>query len=242
MDDKLKSVLDKIAKLRALAAGAGTPAEAEAAAAQAAALIAKYQIDEATVEMAGQSASEEIGEGETLWETTGRNDQWRSALASMLATDHGCAKVTEVRESGIRYRIAGRPADVAIVRYLFAWLHVEIARLSERERGRAAKNGFRNGAVVGVIRAMRAARGAENKAAAEKGETSALAIVDRGKVAMGLFEALAAKDGHKVVESGGHVPTDRSATLRGLAAGENLAPRPGLTAADARPMLGSGGR
>ncbi len=247
MDDKLKSVLDKIAKLRALAAGAGTPAEAEAAAAQAAALIAKYQIDEAQVEMAGGQAPEEVGEGDVLWQQQGTDDKWRSMLASGLARDHGCAVtvMTRSRFSKARtvlYRIAGRPSDVAIVRYLFAWLHHEIARLSERERGRAAKNAFRLGAVVGVIDAMKKAREQTQAANAAHGQTVALAVVDRATASMDYFKAQAAAAGRKVYTARAPVVADGGAFENGIAAGENLAPRPGLTAADARPMLGSGGR
>lgn len=242
MDDKLKAVLDKIAKLRALAANAGTQAEAEAAAAQAAALIAKYQIDEATVETANQAAAEDIGDGGVLWERNGRNEKWRSVLAATLATDHGCAATIMTTSDLVQYRIAGRPSDVAIVRYLFAWLHVEIARLSEVKRGRAAKNAFRLGAVVGVTLAMRRARGQAQAATPAAGQTVALAIVDRASASMGYFRAQAAADGRKIGTDRAATVSDRGAFRSGFEVGKDLAPRPGLAEGHARPMLGQGGR
>lgn len=239
MDEKLRSVLDKIAKLRALAAGATTQGEAEAAAGQAAALAAKYQIDEAQIEAASGERAEEIGEGDELWTSETRNEKWRSCLAAALAEDHGCAMIRTSWDGLTIYHIAGRPSDVALVRYLFAWLHVEIARLSERERGRAAKNSFRYGAVVGVLGAMRAARKGETQASAH-GQATALAIVSRAEQSMDVFRRQAEAAGRKIATSARASLSDPGALRRGLVAGTGLAPRPGLTGGEGRFMLGGG--
>lgn len=235
MDDKLKSVLDKIAKLRALAAGATTQAEAEAAAAQAAALIAKYQIDEAQIEMPDTARTEEVGaEEEPLWTEKKRNEKWRSILATGLSEAHGCAMIFVSVVGFTRYRIAGRPSDVAIVRYLFAWLHVEIARLSMTEHGKAARNAFRVGAVFGVLRAMAQARRTE-VAAAPTGQTMALATVDRVQMSL---DALT--NGKKI--KSGSVPSlvDRGALARGFVAGSAIAPKPALATVDGTLLLSDG--
>lgn len=232
MDAKLQSVLDKIARLRALAAGATTQAEAENAAAQAAALIAKYQIDEAQIEMPDTVRLEEIGaEEEPLWTEEKRNEKWRSILATGLSEAHGCAMIFVSVVGFTRYRIAGRPSDVAIVRYLFAWLHAEIARLSMTERGKAARNAFRVGAVFGVLRAMAQSRRAE-VGAAPTGQTMALATVDRVKMSL---DALT--NGKKL--KSGHVPSviDRGALARGFVAGGAIAPKQALTAGDGTLLL-----
>lgn len=234
MDDKLKSVLEKVAKLRALAAGAGTQAEAEAAAAQAAALIAKYQIAESEVETF--SRPEEMAEGDNLWSSTGRNERWRSLLACGLGEDYGCAVVYSTSDSGVVYRIVGRPSDVEIVRYMFAWLSAEILRLADRERGLAARNGFRLGAVAGVLRAMRRTRGEEMRTA-PNGSTTALAITGRAEDAFRVFTSIS---GQKVTVGRGAQFSDRNAVRRGLEAGASLAPRPGLAAGEGRFMLGTG--
>lgn len=232
MDAKLQSVLDKIARLRALAAGSTSQAEAEAAAAQAAALIAKYQIDEAQIETPDATRTEEVGaEEEPLYRDQKRDEKWRSTLAAGLAEIHGCAVLYGSAVGYTRYRIAGRPSDVAIVRYLFAWLHVEIARLSKGERGKAAKNAFRIGAVFGVIRAMVRARRAE-EAAVPAGATMALAMVDRVKLS---FDALMGEKKPRTAA----LPkaTDRDALVRGLRAGGAIAPKQALTAGDGTLLL-----
>lgn len=235
MDEKLKSVLDKIAKLRALAARATTQAEAEAAAAQAASLIAKYQIDEAQIETPDAARTEEVAaEDEPLYREEKRNQKWRSVLASALAELHGCGVVYASVVGLTRYRIAGRPSDVAIVRYLFAWLHVEIARLSEKEHGKAAKNAFRIGAVFGVLRAMAQARRAE-EAAAPAGATVALAMVDRAELSH------AALAGNRKPRTGtAPQASDRDALIRGFRAGGAIAPKPALAATDGTLLLGEG--
>ena len=239
MDDKLKAVLDKIAKLRALAAKAGTQAEAETAAAQAAALIAKYQIDETQVEVADPSKAEAVAEGDHLWTDYGPKKGWLSLLASGLADLHGCAVVRFRRLGTSVYRIAGRPSDVAIVRYLFAWLRAEIERLAQSEQGRAAKNAFRLGAAAGVIEAMGRARKQETAAVAATG--AAIVLASRSETSMAFFEAEAAKAGQKIRTAAAPNFSDTGALRRGVRAGEQLAPKQALSEGMSVPML-QGGR
>jgi hypothetical protein len=237
INDKLQSVLGKITKLRALAARATTQAEAEAAAAQAAALIAKYQIDEAQIETPDTARTEEVTAADhPFYLGRGRNKKWRSYLATGLAELHGCALVHASMLGMVRYRIAGRPSDVEIVRYLFAWLHVEIARLSERERGRAAKNAFRLGATLGVLRAMTQTRRGEMNAT-PKGATVALATIDRVQVSL---DAL--MNGKKPRTASQPTVSDGDALRRGVAAGVNLTPKPAIATGDGTLLLIAGSR
>lgn len=168
MNTKLEAMLAKVAALRTLAARATTQGEAEAAAAQAATICAKYQIDEASIPAADERRDEAIGE-ESLPQGK-RTDLWASALFAGLAKDHGCAgyraNADLIPGSGrhdgkLEFRLVGRPSDIAIVKYLFAWLAVETARLAAREHGRADRNSFKLGCMVGVLAAMRAARKTE---------------------------------------------------------------------------------
>lgn len=229
MDDKLKSALDKVTKLRALGDRATTQAEREAAYAQAEAIIAKYQIDVAQIEAATQETSEEIGEdGEPLIVCKNRVS-WVGILAARLAKMHGCACIWR---GGVAIIIAGRPSDVAVVRYLFAWLHVEIAKLSEREHGRAAKNAFRLGAVIGACDAMKRAQAIESKAAALiAGQSAAMVLVSRSEAAMASFGKVRGAGAPATFRGGD------GAFERGKEAGASLAPRPGLTAGGHK-MLG----
>jgi hypothetical protein len=229
VNEKLQKVMQKVAQLRALAAKAGTQAEAETAAAQAEALIAKYQIDEATIKT--EEIEEAISEAEPLWAGP-RNDQWRGVLCMALCRDHGCGVVAQKTSKQTVYRIAGRPSDVDIVRYMFAWLTVEIERLAQRENGRADRNAFKNGAVAGVILVMRASRAEEVKAAPQ-GASASLVLVSRYEDAMahikskmsGTFRATPVR------------AVGRDAYYRGRAAGEGLAPHHALSAGGAK-LLG----
>ncbi len=242
-NEKLRAALDKVTKLRALGARATTQAEGEAAYAKAEAIIAKYQIDESQIEVNDPQRTETVsGSDEPLWSGKARKS-WISILASALARIHGCAVVSGSTAWGSAYscRIAGRPSDVVIVRYLFAWLHVEIERLSEREEGRAAKNAFRLGAVTGAVRAIRAAQGevaAPVAAPIPGGSSFAMVLSSRADESMGVFEA---EFGKKIKNHKGPTTTDRSGAYgRGREAGERLAPKHGLGSGGKTLALGSG--
>lgn len=214
----ISKVMAKVAALRELAARAGTQAEADAAAAQAEAIIARYQLDEAEIDAASGERAEAIGEEEM---TSGRLDKWRSMLIGALSKDHGCygymSTVRTVTGSTHGSKIVGRASDIAIVRYMYAWLTVEIVRLSQREHGRAAQNAFRLGAALGVIEAMRAAR----KATVAEHCTStgaAMVLASRYDEALAWLKAAQAPN-VKWRSAGNATMRDRDAFVRGQAAG-----------------------
>ena len=231
MNEKLAKVMQKIVQLRALAARAGTQAEAETAAAQAEALLAKYQIDEASI--VSSDVSESIEQHDPLW--TGKlNETWRGSLVAGLSKDHGCATVATRDGKGITYRIAGRRSDVEIVRYMFAWLTVEIERLAQHEKGRADKTAFRYGAATGVLRAMRAARAEEVKAA-PAGASAAIVLSSRHDESMNFLQkSLGGRFGNSRTSR-----VAQDAFRRGLSAGAGISNRSALTGGSTR-LLGSG--
>ena len=231
MNDKLQSVMQKIVKLRALAAQAGTPAEAETAAAQAEALLVKYQIDEASIET--PTNEEPLDEHDALW--SGKtNEHWRGILCAGLTKDHGCAAIACRDGKTTTYRIAGRKSDVEIVHYMFTWLTTEIDRLSGSEKGRADKTSFRIGAATGVLRAMRAARAVEVQAA-PTGASASLVLTNRHDDAMNKLKSM--MSGRFSSAKTRRVVSD--AFSRGVAAGGNLAPRNALGGSGSK-MLGGG--
>jgi hypothetical protein len=234
------AVLVKVARLRALAARAGTQAEAEAAAAAAERLIAQYQIDEARLDAADPTRAEEPAEGEVLWE--GKSVKvWLNVLANGLCVDHGCAIIIERKTKGrktlnTRLRFAGAPKDMELVRYLFAWLHLEIDRLARREHGIAAINAFRVGAAQGVLAAMRAARTAE--IFEQKVATGvAMVLVERSDRSLAFLKA---RIGGKFKQGSGPSLHNADAYARGMKAGQGMSARHGLTAGSGRLALGSG--
>lgn len=201
MNDELRNVLEKVARLRALAARAGTQAEAETAAAQADAIIAKYRLVEAEIEAAGAQPSEacELHEepldiGEHL------SAEWLGILGYGLAQQYGCyifripnrrtwdQSKCEVVTTPARYPVYGRRSDVDLLRYMYAWLKVEILRLSEGERGRADKNAFRHGAVSGFLKALRESTAAQ-VAQTTSPASAALVLVSRSEDAEKLCRA-----------------------------------------------------
>jgi len=234
----IESILKKIAGLRALAANAGTQAEAEAAASRAAAIIAEYQIEEAQLETTTPT-TEEIEEGDDLHTYTGKNvESWRAMLATGLAKGQGCYSFyhsPSQRGQVCRQRISGRASDIAIVRYLFAWLCYEIDRLAEREDGRAARNAFRLGAVSGYLRAMRQAQEAAFSSHQSGTTSTSLVLADRTALSKELFTKGA---GMKLGARGRTALTDGDAYRRGQVAGAAIQPRSGLNAGTPVRMLG----
>jgi hypothetical protein len=232
-DDKLKAALDKVTKLRALGDRATTQAEREACYAQAEAIIAKYQIDVAQIDASAgvMSESPERDPDGRLWSAkkgTRSRPTWLGQLANGIAQIHGCAVIW----CGASLELAGRKSDLTIVRYLFAWLRVEIDRLAQSEEGRAAMNAFRLGAVAGVLRVMRASQRQESATASGGTQSFAMVLSSRSDIAKECF-------GKVYAGRSAHGSQDRSGAFgRGKVAGENLSPRPGLTAGGHK-MLGA---
>lgn len=175
----VKHILDKVRKLRNLAAGASTLAEAEAAAAQAEAIIARYRLDEAQIGLDGAAVPTDVEAAEEPLYSSGRpnGELWRESFANLLAEHYGCA-VYSTRDSNGHsvIRIVGRDSDVTIVRYMFAWLTTEIERLSLSEWGRSARHSFRMGAVVGLADTLEAT---QKKVTPLSQMRAALALVDQ---------------------------------------------------------------
>lgn len=236
----LESILKKVRSLRDLAARAGTMAEAETAAAQADALIQKYRLEEADVEARGEQA-EAIGEDETpLW-TGSKFEPFRAKLAAVLSEHYGCvtfASRSFIRSSqvGVSLCIAGRASDVAIVRYMFAWLLAEITRLAGREYGASSKNAFRHGAVLGVSRALEIAKArTEADHARTAGHSAALAVSSRFEETKQWLATVHGKMGSARASA---TTGDTSAYLRGMRAGQSF--NIGASLPEARRVLGEG--
>lgn len=182
----LSQVVEKIQKLRRLATSSNVH-EAAAAAAAADRLIQEHGLQEAQLEAEGKAPGEKPSlETEPVAAWTGLTPAWQMALGGLLCNHYECACYREnIKRDGRRVeslRIVGRPSDVATVRYMFAWLVLEIERLAQAARPSepvrspaelvAYRNSFRHGAVNGVIYAMRNA-----KAAAQKQATSAAIVL-----------------------------------------------------------------
>ncbi|MDM7993507.1 MAG: DUF2786 domain-containing protein [Candidatus Fermentibacter sp.] len=174
MTDDTKAIIEKVKKLLALAGRTTSVEEASAATRRAEEIIAKYRLDTATIERADPTCSEPITDSpDPLW-VGSRTELWMEVLVSGLSKHYGCYtfvnRFKQNQESArparavyrSQYVIVGRPSDVEIVRYMFAFAHAEIVRLSAVERGPVAKAAFRRGAVSAILRGLReTARAAE---------------------------------------------------------------------------------
>jgi len=187
-------IIEKIRALRALATSANIH-EAQAAAAQAARLAEKYRIDEAELLLTGEAVEEPMHVDPEPIVTWARTVYWQARLASVLGKHHGCAVYRETKYHGgsygarrtreFRIRAVGRPSDIALVRYFYAWLSVEIARLADKAckgMGRSYRASWQAGAVRGIDEQLCAA----SKQVREQAQASSSALVlvgDRHKVA-----------------------------------------------------------
>lgn len=170
----INAILDKVRKLRELAARSTSLAESATAAAQADAIIQRYRLSEADVEAAGAAPTEAIDSPEEpLWSGGKRTDTVAMRLSAVLAEHYGCVSYgqrtyVDGRTESVVLRLAGRASDVAIVRYMFAWLRAEIERLAQCEAG-PARPSFRHGAVSGIKAAFTASMRATVAAQTQSG-------------------------------------------------------------------------
>lgn len=221
----IQSVLKKVSALRNLAAKAGTIHEAEAAAAQADALIQKHRLSEADVESASaEQPKEKPAEGDALVRTDTQIPRWRRSLAHVIASHYGCFMWTSGSRGTAHWaiRIVGRPSDVEVVRYMFAWISTEIDRLAQGETGKGDRSAFRLGAVIGIRNALAASTRAT---VADHGDThpptqsAAMILVGRGEESK--------KEADRIVGKFKNLPAARTsgsaaAFGRGRKAGEGM--------------------
>jgi post-segregation antitoxin (ccd killing protein) len=161
-----KDVIEKVAKLLALASGRGTtPEEAATAAAAAQRLMLRHRIEQAEVERLEADdpiglTSPPAGAGEGREEGfVYQTQRWQLDLLKAIAAANGCMVViTRKERSGKWMELVGRQSDLEISRYLWAYLSREILRLkTQQTRGwsRGRKNHFCLGAVHTVAAALR---------------------------------------------------------------------------------------
>ena len=189
---RLARVIDKVRKLRALSSSANLH-EAAAAAAAAERLLLAHEIDEAEIARgahANGAHANAARAGASLDTLPANVPRWRSHLAAYLARVHGCATWLDptwdaaAAKATWDLRIAGRPADIAVTRELYAWLSGDVARLAVASSPRATvRNAFAWGAVLGIHQEMERARASAPPAALARVErriTDAAAMAPPG--------------------------------------------------------------
>jgi hypothetical protein len=157
-----QEILDRVAKLRALSNGTSNINESTAAATAAAKIVEKYRISEEELDMHETVSSDPIElVHDPLFDGV-RLSTWKERLGSVLGRHYGCACWIDNGFNSKRFRLVGRKSDVELVRYMFAWLALEIDNKALSVcagKGKTFSNSWRLGAVAGVssqFNAMRA--------------------------------------------------------------------------------------
>ena len=181
----MNAIIDKIRHLRSLAQSSNLN-EATAAAAAADRLISKYRVSEVEINISNKMADlPAIEDKEILYESS-RVTMWKKSLANVLANHYGCFMWNDtIRVNGrkvSRYRLIGVDSDIAITRYMFAWLLTEIERLSKlfcTGMGHVYANSYCIGAVTGIQFQLEKIKQEEKAAAVQNTQTTnALACLD----------------------------------------------------------------
>jgi len=165
------SILDKIRKLRALAQSDNVN-EAASAAAAAERLIQEHDIAEAELHVTEEEPCF-FDAADPVASFAKKVPTWQTILLASLSRQYHTAGIW----IGPVYKVAGRPSDVATLRYQFAYFTAEVTRLALKHgkgKGRTWSNSFRNGAVSAIRDSLQTAK-AEARAHAT---STALAIVD----------------------------------------------------------------
>jgi Protein of unknown function (DUF2786) len=245
-----ESILDKVRKLLRLAGNNPNPEEAASAAAAAQRLLDAHNLSAAMLELETEAPPkpeepiEDYGSGAALGVVS---DHAAQRLASTIARANGCRiYLMGGMRQGQRVCLVGRPTDAEAVRYLFAWVSSEMARLAEahgRGKGRVWRNNFKLGIVDTIGRKLREGReamAAEAKATAAHNPhalmvvSSALAQLEQrgGSVELWVKKHLKLRMGRS---SGARY--DGSAREAGRKAGESIALRGGRPLTSAAPRL-----
>lgn len=233
-----KEMIEKVAKLLALAEGKGTtPEEAATAAATAQRLMLRYRIEQADVdEVTNDDPMESTEYTPSNYYDGFRYDsqRWEIALFFMIAAATGCYGFTMGRRAHARLTLVGRRGDLEVSRYLWGYLTREIRRLQkEQTRGwsQTQKGHFALGAahIIGTILKVQAA------SVSSASGTSA-EIVQRGRQdAAGAWYG--AQHPEFIMRAGrrGRVPLHGEAYQKGVAAGASVTIRKGMTGPMAEP-------
>lgn len=180
----IKSVLSKIAKLRALAKNNTSANEAAAAAAAADRLMQEHRIAEAQIESESGPACESIESIDAL--VSGKRSAWKERILSTLARNYECVFYMSNGRSldngklskKITYKVVGRKSDLDLVEYMYAWITSELERIckiNHRGQGLSIALAFYEGAAEGLATALRQAK----EASKVQATSSALVVLEK---------------------------------------------------------------
>lgn len=226
-----ETILDRIRKLRALSADPNNLNEATTAAKIAEELLQKHQIAEAEL-ILEEGEKEEPKLDDNPVETFGqRQNVWKNILSLQLAKAYNCTTVWQRKGGVLGLYVIGRPSDIEIVKYNYAYLSLQIVRLAELNQPsglyKGAAKGWRNSFYLGATNAIISALEEEKEKVRAESNSSALAVVDKH---MAESNALASKLFPNARESSFNSNINRDAYNKGFEAGQGLQSKPSLPA------------
>lgn len=208
--DKRERVVDKLAKLKAMAESAeriGNEAEAQAFAEKFQRMLLEHKIDVTEVDLAQEEAAEPVTEH---WIDYGKypdvplksaRSEWTARLAHIVSKAHFCSFL--VYRGSSRISFIGRKSDAAVAEYAFITLYRATLELSKREHARFAyecykhdghcanARGFKESFIVSFITRL-AQRYADVRDQVASSSSTALVRVNRAEAAV--IEYVNAKD------------------------------------------------
>ena len=143
----LTKAADRVRNLLALSKSSNVH-EAAVAAAHAQRLIEKYRLEEVDVHEP-ESDPWTVALDDNPLDQGARFAQWKLDLAMVVTESNACRIVVFQQGRYSTIKIVGAPTEVEACRTLYMWLCSEIQRLarSSKQRGRASKDSFRQGAI-----------------------------------------------------------------------------------------------
>lgn len=242
-----REIVQKVAKLLALAAGKGTtPEEAATAAAAAQRLMLRYRIEQAELAQiedddpmgATSPTPRERVPGQPHEGFVYQTKRWQIDLLNAIARANGCMSLlSPSQRTGRWLDLVGRRSDLEICKYLWVYLSGEIERSrASQTRGwsQARKAHFCLGVAHTIIGALQ--RETAEAISTSTGASGALALSSRYDAAKTWYIA---QNPSTVTSRSRRVMVDMHAYQSGKAAGAAVSIRKGMTtsAADPRRLL-----
>lgn len=209
---------DVLRRVRALLAKEGaegtTPEEVAASLALAQRLLEREGLTRESLALGGSADAEPEEDmvkcPDPLEGTGGKLAVWKNYLGVILTKENGCAGYRG--PDGLI--LIGRPSDIQVIRYLFAYCAREIDRLAKaycKGCGATYANNFRLGCVDAIAKAIKTQKDAERAAQRAVVTGSALLVLDRAIIAMDQR----AKDADAFMRTGVRLRTRTAASVRG---------------------------
>ncbi len=224
-----ENLIEKVRKLRNLSTSSNLN-EAAAAARAAEKLIQEHCLEEAEFELAEGSQEFVVEDGLPLTDWNERQTVWQNVLLTVLSTAYTCEGIIKTNHLGkVGFYAIGRPADIATMRYQYAYFVVEMTRLAHLMAPKTLTRGggkhWHKSFYLGGVQAIRESLVSAKQEVRQQASSTALAVIDKHmEETQNFFKEKYPKA--KLVNLKSTI--NRDAWQKGHDAGSGLSPKPGL--------------